>query len=125
MYPSLLKYSTEHTWLKIDEDNRGTVGITHYYQEQLRNIVFIELPKVGAVICQDGVFGVIESSKATSDLYSPISGTVVKINRLLEKTPGTINNDPYGKGWMFVIDISDVDELDSLLSADEYADLIK
>jgi glycine cleavage system H protein len=125
MYPSQLKYSTEHTWLKMDEDNRGTIGITHYYQEQLRSIVFIELPKVGAVICRDGIFGVIESSKATSDLYSPVSGTVVEINKTLEKTPGIINSDPFGKGWMFVIDISDIDELDSLLSAEEYADLIK
>ncbi len=125
MYPSELKYSTEHTWLKIDEDNRGIIGITHYYQEQLRNIVFIELPKLGADICQDGVFGVIESSKATSDLYSPVSGRVVEINKQLEKTPGIINSDPYGKGWIFAIDINDIDELDSLLSAEEYADLIK
>ncbi len=125
MYPSQLKYSTEHTWLKIEADDIGMIGITHYYQEQLRNIVFIELPKVGAVVCRDGVFGIIESSKATSDLYGPVSGTVVEINKLLESKPGLINSDPYGKGWMFVIELSNTDELDFLLSADEYIDLIR
>lgn len=123
MYPSQLKYSTEHTWLKIKANNKGVIGITQYYQEQLNNIIFIGLPKIGAVVCQDGVFGVIESSKATSDLYSPASGTVVEINKLLESKPGLINSDPYGKGWMFVIELSNTDELDSLLSADEYKDL--
>jgi glycine cleavage system H protein len=125
MYPSQLKYNTEHMWLKIEADNRGVIGITHYYQEQLRNIVFIELPKVGAVVSQDGVFGIIESSKATSDLYSPVSGTVVEVNSLLESKPGLINIDPYGKGWIFTVDLNNPDELDVLLSADEYIDIIK
>ena len=125
MYPSQLKYSTEHIWLKIEEDNRGVIGITHYYQEQLRNIVFIELPKVGVAVSQDGVVGIIESSKATSDLFSPVSGTVVEINNLLESKPGLINSNPYDKGWIFIIELSNLEELDVLLSADEYIDLIK
>ena len=125
MYPTQLKYSTEHNWLKIEEDNRAKIGITHYYQEQLRKIVFVELPKAGAVVCRDGVFGVIESSKATSDLYSPVSGTIIKVNNLLKSKPGLINSDPYGKGWIFVIELDNTDELESLLSADEYVDLIK
>lgn len=125
MHPIQLKYSTEHMWLKIEPDNSGTVGITHYYQEQLRNIVFIELPRVGAFISKDGVFGVIESSKATSDLCSPVSGTVVEVNSLLETMPGLINSDPYGDGWIYKIEYSNPEELDSLLSADEYIDLIK
>lgn len=125
MYPSQLKYSTEHMWLKIEADNRGVIGITHYYQEQLRNIVFIELPKAGAVICKDGVFGIIESSKATSDLYSPVSGAVVEVNSLLASKPGLINTDPYGRGWIFAVDLGNPDELDALLTADEYIDIIK
>jgi len=125
MYPSQLKYSTEHMWLKIDTNNKVVIGITHYYQEQLRKIVFIELPKVGTFVSQDGIFGVIESSKATSDLCSPVSGTVVEVNDLLESKPGLINSDPYGKGWIFTVELSNPDELDALLSADEYIDLIK
>jgi len=125
MYPSNLKYSTEHMWLKIDVDNRGVIGITNYYQEQLRNIVFIELPKVGTFVSKDGIFGIIESSKATSDLCSPVSGTVVEVNGLLESKPGLINSDPYGKGWIFMVELSSPDELDALLSADEYTDIIK
>jgi len=125
MYPSQLKYSTEHMWLKVEADNKGVIGITHYYQEQLRNIVFIELPKAGAVICKDGVFGIIESSKATSDLYSPVSGTVVEVNSLLASKPGLINTDPYSRGWIFAVDLGNPDELDALLTADEYIDIIK
>ena len=125
MYPSQLKYSTEHTWFKIEGDKKGRVGITQYYQEQLKRIVFVELPEVGAVVNQNGTFGFIESSKATSDLYSPVSGKVVEVNHLLESEPGVINQDPYGQGWMFVVELSDTDELDSLLSADEYLSLIK
>ena len=125
MYPSQLNYSTEHTWLKIEGDKKGRVGITQYYQEQLKRIVFVELPEVGAVVNQNGTFGIIESSKATSDLYSPVSGKVVEVNHLLETEPGVINQDPYGQGWMFVVELSDTDELDSLLSADEYLSLIK
>jgi glycine cleavage system H protein len=112
-------------WLKVESDDKGIVGITHYYQEQLRNIVFIELPKVGEVVSQDGMFGIIESSKATSDLYSPAGGTVIEVNNSLERKPGLINSDPYTRGWIFAIELSDPDELDVLLSADEYIDLIK
>ena len=125
MYPSQLKYSTEHMWLKVLRDNEAVIGITYYYQEQLRNIVFIELPKKDTTISQEGVFGIIESSKATSDLFSPVSGTVLEANSLLESKPGLINSDPYGKGWIFKIEFNDPDEVDALLSADEYVDLIK
>ena len=125
MYPSHLKYSREHAWLKLEGDNRGRVGITHYYQEQLKKIVFIELPEVGAEVIQNEAFGVVESSKATSDLYSPVSGTVVEVNSPLETKPSLVNQDPYGEGWMFVVELSNPDELDSLLSAEEYLALIE
>lgn len=125
MYPKQLKYSTEHMWLKIEADDKGVVGITHYYQEQLRNIVFIELPKVGIIVSQDQVSGIIESSKATSDLYSPVSGTIIEVNNLLESKPSLINSDPYANGWIYAIEINNPNEIDALLSADEYIDLIK
>lgn len=125
MHPNQLKYSTEHTWLKLEGDEKGRVGITHYYQEQLKNIVFVELPEVGAIVTRNEAFGVVESSKATSDLYSPVSGTVVEVNSLLETEPGLINQDPYGEGWMFVVELSNTDEPGSLLSADDYLTLIK
>jgi len=125
MHPNQLKYSTEHAWLKLEGDKKGRVGITHYYQEQLKNIVFVELPEVGAVVTQNEAFGVIESSKATSDLYSPVSGTVVEVNSLLATEPGLINKDPYGEGWMFVVELDNPNELGSLLSADDYLTLIK
>ncbi len=125
MYPGYLKYSKEHAWLKLEGDNRGRVGITHYYQEQLKNIVFVELPEVGTMVTQNEASGVIESSKATSDLYSPVSGTVVEVNSPLETKPGLINQDPYGQGWMFVVEFSNPDELSSLLSVDDYLALIE
>ena len=120
MYPGHLKYSREHTWLKLEDDNKGRVGITHYGQKQLGNIVFIELPAVGIDIKLDEAFGMVESSKATSDLYSPASGRVVTANNALETKPGLINKDPYGEGWMIVIKLKDPGELDSLMSAPDY-----
>jgi len=125
MHPNQLKYSTEHAWLKLEGDKKGRVGITHYYQEQLKNIVFVELPEVGAIVTRNEAFGVVESSKATSDLYSPVSGTVVEVNSLLATEPGLINQDPYGEGWMFVVELDNPNELGSLLSADDYLTLIK
>ena len=125
MYPGQLKYSTENSWLKPEGDKKGRVGITHYYQEQMNNIVFVELPDAGALVTRDEVFGIVESSKATSDLYSPVSGTVVEVNSILETKPGLINKDPYGEGWMLVVELGNPDELDSLLSADEYLALIE
>jgi len=124
MYPSELKYSTEHTWLKLEGDNKGRVGITYHHQNQLKQVVFVELPEIGTEVTQMEPFGVIESSKATNDLYSPAGGTVVEVNHSLEAKPGLVNHDPYGEGWMIVIDLSNPDELDSLMSAEEYIALI-
>ena len=125
MYPKQLKYSVEHIWVKSESDNMVRVGITHYYQQQLQKIVFLELPEKAAAVIKDETFGVIESSKATSELYSPASGTVVEVNKSLEIEPGKINRDPYGEGWMLVIELDNPNDLDSLLSADEYLDLFK
>jgi glycine cleavage system H protein len=125
MYPGHLKYSKEHAWLKLEDDNKGRVGITHYYQEQLKKIVFVELPESDSIVIQNGAFGIVESSKATCDLYSPVSGTVVKVNSLLEIEPDLVNSDPYGRGWMIVVELSNPCELDSLLSIEEYLSLIE
>ena len=120
MYPEELKYNDEHTWLRIESANRGRVGITQYAQEQLKEVVFIALPDVGSETRRMEPFGVIESVKATNDLYSPVSGRVVEVNDTLVNDPGMVNRDPYGAAWMIVIELSDPGELDSLLSAAEY-----
>jgi glycine cleavage system H protein len=124
MYPSELKYNPEHTWLRLEEDKRGRVGITYYAQEQLKEVVFIELPEVGNNVVHMEPFGVIESAKATNDLYSPASGVVAEVNHSLEDEPSLVNHDPYGKGWIIVIELSNSAELDSLLSAEEYQALV-
>ena len=120
MYPEELKYNEEHTWLKLEGENLGRVGITTFAQEQLREVVFIELPEVGTGVTHMEPFGVIESVKATNDLYSPVSGEVVEVNEALPDEPGTVNEDPYGKGWMIVIKMSNPAEIEALTSAEEY-----
>jgi glycine cleavage system H protein len=120
MYPDELKYSEEHTWLLPDGTNKGRIGITHYAQEQLKDVVFIELPEVGAEVVYMEPFGVIESVKATNDLFSPATGVVIKVNETLKNEPGIVNQDPYGKGWMIVVELTNPSEPDSLMSAEEY-----
>lgn len=125
MYPDELKYSEEHTWLLLDGTNRGRVGITHYAQERLKDVVFIELPAVGTeVVCMEP-FGVIESVKATNDLFSPVSGIVIELNEILRDEPGLVNQDPFGKGWMIVVELTNPPELGSLMSAEEYRVLVE
>lgn len=120
MYPQELKYNAEHTWLRLEGGGRGQVGITHYAQEQLKEVVFVELPEVGTRVSYMEPFGVIESVKATSDLYSPVSGEVTEVNRALEDEPGLVNQDPYGKGWMVMVKMTNPVEVDLLISAAEY-----
>jgi len=124
MYPSELKYNPEHTWLRLEDNKKGRAGITYYAQEQLKEVVFVELPEVGSNVVHMEPFGVVESAKATNDLYSPVSGVVTEVNHSLENEPGLVNNDPYGQGWMIVIELSEPAELDSLLSAEEYQALV-
>ncbi|MGH1363944.1 MAG: glycine cleavage system protein GcvH [Calditrichia bacterium] len=123
MIPSDLKYTAEHEWAKIEGDTM-TVGITEYAQGELGDIVFVEFPAVGDEITKDESFGTIEAVKAVSDLYAPITGTVVAINEALADAPDAINSDPYGDGWMIKIKIADAAELDSLLSSDQYGELV-
>lgn len=114
-----VKYSKEHTWAKIDSDT-VVVGISDYAQDQLGEIVFIELPEVGATYGTDEVFGFVESIKTASDLYMPVGGEVVEVNENLEDEPEIVNSDPYGAGWMLKIKANDQGELENLLDAAGY-----
>ena len=120
MYPSELRYTKEHTWLKLEDDKNGRVGITHYAQERLNEARFVDLPMVGDSVTHMEPFGTIESRKAASDLYSPVSGTVTETNHLLEDEPSLVNKEPYGKGWMILVKLSNPAEVDSLMSAKDY-----
>ncbi len=121
--PKDLRYTREHEWAK-QEGARVRVGITDFAQEQLGDVVFVELPKVGGKVTQNKGFGVVESVKAVSDLFAPLSGEVVEVNAALPKSPETVNQDPYGKGWMIVIAPSDPKELENLLTAEQYEKLV-
>ena len=121
--PKDLRYTREHEWAKQDGD-RVRVGITAYAQEQLGDVVFVELPKVGTKVTGKKSFGVVESVKAVSDLFAPISGEVVEVNGELGQKPEIVNQDPYGKGWMLVVKPSSKGEWDQLLSAQQYEELI-
>ncbi len=120
--PKDLKYTREHEWAK-QEGDRVRVGITAYAQEQLGDVVFVELPKVGAKVTASKNFGVVESVKAVSDLFAPISGEVVEVNGELAQKPEIVNQDPYGKGWMLVVKPSSKGEWDQLLTAAQYEEL--
>ena len=120
MYPDGLKYNAEHTWFKLETPTEGRVGITAYAQEQLKEVVFLELPEVGTETVQMEPFGVIESVKATNDLYSPVSGTVTEVNARLQDNPGLVNSDPYGEGWMILVELNNTAELDVLMSVEAY-----
>ena len=123
MYPDELRYTREHEWARV-EGARVRVGITQFAAERLSDVVFIELPAQGAALKQLEVFGVIESVKAVSDLYAPITGTVVEVNTALADRPELVNEDPYGKGWMLLVEPAEATELEGLLSADDYRRLI-
>ena len=117
--PKDLKYTREHEWAKAEGD-RVRVGITAYAQEQLGDVVFVELPKAGVTATAKKPFGVVESVKAVSDLFAPVSGQIVEVNTELPNAPETVNGDPYGRGWMIVIAPSKPDEWNELLSAAQY-----
>ncbi len=119
--PEGLRYTREHEWIRVLEEGRGRVGITHHAQDELGDVVFVELPRTGDELSGDDVFGTVESVKAVSDLYSPVSGKVTEVNESLEDQPELVNDDPYGEGWMIQVELGDPAELDGLMSAQEYA----
>ena len=118
-FPKGLRYSQEHEWVLMNGDI-ATIGITDYAQEQLGDVVYVELPAVGKVLNKDDTLGVVESVKATNDLYSPVSGTVIEVNAALKEEPGLVNREPYSQGWMLVVKLSNLAELDKLITASEY-----
>jgi glycine cleavage system H protein len=122
--PSELLYSKEHEWLRLDGDV-ATVGITDYAQEALGDIVYVELPKIGAKLDQFGEAGVVESVKAVSEIYSPIGGEITEVNPALESDPALVNREPFDGGWLFKIKVADGAQKSNLLSADAYGSLVK
>jgi glycine cleavage system H protein len=121
--PADLRYTKEHEWAKLEGD-KARIGITAFAQEQLGDVVFVELPKVGGKVTAMKTFGVVESVKAVSDLYAPLSGEVVEINAELPKKPEVVNADPYGQGWMIVVKLANAKEWDGLMSAADYEKLV-
>lgn len=121
--PKELKYSKDHEWVSV-EGNMATIGITDYAQSQLGDVVFVELPEIGAEVAAGAGLSVVESVKAVSDIYAPISGKVVTVNEALADAPETVNQDPYGEGWIAKIEITNQAELDELLDSEAYEQLV-
>jgi glycine cleavage system H protein len=121
--PGNLKYTKDHEWLRIEGD-MGYVGVTDFAQGELGDIVFIEIETVGETLKKEEVFGTIEAVKTVSDMFMPVSGEIIEMNPLIEETPDVVNKDPYGKGWMVKIKITDPSEVDHLLSPDKYKELL-
>lgn len=122
-YPDDLKYASSHEWARLEEDGTVTVGITSHAQDLLGDIVFVQLPEVGSTVSARDEISVVESVKAASDIYSPVSGNIIAVNEALEDAPETINASPYGEGWLCRLQPSDESELDELLDADAYSDI--
>ena len=122
MSPDDRNYTREHEWIMIEDaaSKRGLAGITHYAQEQLGDIVYLELPKVGDTVSHMGKMGEVESVKAVSDLYSPVNGEVIEVNPELVRLPELVNEDPFGAGWLVRVTLANVDEVNGLMSASEY-----
>jgi len=123
MYPSDRRYTKEHEWVSVS-GSQGRMGVTDYAQKQLGDVVFVELPEVGRTVTQGQACGTIESVKAVSELYSPVSGKVLEINPAVTTKPETVNSDPHGT-WLIVVELSNPKEVEALLTSDQYADLVK
>lgn len=123
-FPEDLKYSKEHTWLRID-GNVGIIGITEFAQSELGEIVYVDLPNIAYAFKQEAVFGSVEAIKTVSDLFMPISGKVIEINKKLLQEPTLVNTDPYGEGWMMKIEVENMEGLQNLLSTEQYLQNIK
>lgn len=121
--PAELKYTKDHEWVKVEGDT-AVIGITDFAQGELGDIVYVEVDSLDETVDQEEVFGTVEAVKTVSDLFSPLSGEVIEFNEALEDTPELVNSDPYGEGWMIKLSISDTSQLDDLLSAEDYKELI-
>ncbi|AZI59407.1 glycine cleavage system protein GcvH [Nakamurella antarctica] len=123
MIPDELRYSAEHEWVRTGEENVVRVGITDFAQGALGDIVFVQLPDLGAAVTAGDSVGEVESTKSVSELFTPLSGTVVTRNESLDSAPELVNSDPYGEGWMFELEIGEVSAVDDLLDSDAYAEI--
>ena len=123
MIPSNLRYHEEHEWVRV-EGAQATIGISHFAQDALGDIVFIDLPKVGATITAGQQIGEVESTKTTSTIYTPVSGTIAKVNADLKDHPEVVNSDPYGKGWLAVVDLTAPAEVERLMTAAQYQEFL-
>jgi glycine cleavage system H protein len=127
--PDNLKYTREHEWVRLEEEGIVVVGITDFAQSELGELVYVEVDTVGEEVEKDEIFGTVEAVKTTSDLFMPVSGEVLEFNAEIDESegdnPGLLNSDPYGKGWIIKIKLSDESELDDLLSAEEYSNMIE
>ncbi|MCA9470970.1 MAG: glycine cleavage system protein GcvH [Nitrospirales bacterium] len=124
MEPTDLRFHKEHEWVRV-KGNEATVGISHFAQDALGDVVFVELPKVGTTFEFEQELGEVESTKATSTIYSPVSGTVLRVNTALDEQPELLNKDPYGDGWIVVFDLSDLSEVERLMTAEQYDEFLK
>ncbi|MEP1150273.1 MAG: glycine cleavage system protein GcvH [Balneola sp.] len=122
--PSDLKYTREHEWIKDNGDGTATIGITEFAQGELGDIVFVELEEAGFDFSADDTFGTVEAVKTVSELYAPIDGEITEVNEALEDNPELVNEDPYGEGWMVKVKVADASQLESLLSAESYKEII-
>ncbi|MET4692777.1 glycine cleavage system protein GcvH [Endozoicomonas lisbonensis] len=123
--PSDLRFVNSHEWIRLEDDGTATIGITDHAQESLGDVVFVELPEVGTTLAADDEAGVVESVKAASEIYAPLSGEVVAVNDALEEAPETVNSNPYDDGWFFRIKLSDQGELSELMDAEAYAEFVE
>ena len=123
MYPADLRYDREHEWVRV-EGEIAVIGISHFAQDQLGEVVYVDLPSAGDELAAGETFGEIESVKSVSELFSPVSGEVVEVNDDLDGAPETINTDPYGAGWMIKVKMADASQLDAMMAADEYESFI-
>ena len=123
-FPEGLRYSAEHEWIAVDGD-RARIGISDFAQDALGDVVYVELPKVGAAVTAHGTCAEVESTKSVSDVYTPVSGAIVEVNGALSTTPELLNQDPYGDGWIFVVAMSDPSEVDALMDAAAYQQMVE
>jgi glycine cleavage system H protein len=124
-YPQKLKYTSEHEWVSTEEGNRVRVGITDFAQDALGDVVYVDLPEEGTEVEAGKPFGEVESTKSVSDIYSPVTGRIVERNGLLGETPDLVNRDPYGEGWMVVVEAADPSEVDRLMDAAGYRQMVE
>lgn len=123
-FPEDIKYTKDHEWIKITAGNTATIGITEFAQQELGDIVYVDISSVGQDVGADEVFGTVEAVKTVSDLFSPVAGKVLEVNAALESNPELVNKDPYGEGWMIKMEVKDLNEVEGLLSATQYQELV-